>query len=140
MQIVFKTLLVFQVFPYVDEGNWCIFLTTICWSSTEVLRFTFYSLKTLQVDTLNSSFGSMISTLRYNTFIGLYPAGFTGELLSYYAAWKFLKSAKEKGSDVPFSLFLPNQYNISFDYELFLRCIPIIYAYGCPALYFHMWR
>ena len=115
-------------------------MATLCWSITEITRFSFYSLKTLDVDISTNMLGSIIGHMRYNSFIILYPVGVTGELLCFYSCWLYCIKRREAAMSVPLTLKLPNAYNFAFDYENFLKfAVPIIYIAGFPGLYMHMW-
>mmetsp|Transcript_5586 Transcript_5586/g.9599 ORF Transcript_5586/g.9599 Transcript_5586/m.9599 type:complete len:168 (+) Transcript_5586:291-794(+) len=128
-----------MILPIVPRGHWAVFLTCLCWSVTEVIRFSFYSLKLLNVSP--SSFSNyIIGGLRYNLFIILYPLGVTGELLSCYQVWQYLGSLPDQ-QPKPFTVTMPNPLNISFHFEAFLLfCVPLVYALCFPPLYMYLWN
>lgn len=139
-QIFSRYMVLYGVLPYVSHANPCIWVTCLCWSITEVVRFSFYSIKTLDVDLNSSTLANLIGTLRYSTFIVLYPVGVTGELFCFYSAWQHFSSLKVEHRPVPFSITLPNAWNLSFDWELFVRVgVPLLYIACFPGLYMHMW-
>jgi very-long-chain (3R)-3-hydroxyacyl-CoA dehydratase len=80
----------------------------------------------------------LIGHLRYNTFLVLYPLGVTGELVCFCNVWTKIKDVKPENK--PFSIFMPNNINIIFDYAFFIKwLIPIIYIVFFPQLFMHMW-
>ncbi|KAI4890502.1 hypothetical protein NFI96_000353 [Prochilodus magdalenae] len=70
----------------------------------------------------------------YNLFIVMYPFGVIGELMTIYAALPYVRRSGM------YSLRLPNQYNVSFDYYYFLIIVMLSYIPLFPQLYFHMLR
>ena len=70
----------------------------------------------------------LIGHLRYNTFLVLYPLGVTGELVCFYNVWSQINDIKPENK--PFSIFMPNNINIIFDYAFFIKwLVPIISKY-----------
>lgn len=69
---------------------------------------------------------------RYTTFIALYPIGVTGELLCLY--WAQKDASKHK----IWSIELPNTYNLTFSYFVFLWVVILLYIPLFPQLYLHM--
>jgi len=86
-QIMSRLFILHMVFPLVEKGHFSIYMACLCWSFTEVTRFTFYSLKELDMFNYHNLFALIVGFFRYNSFIVLYPIGVTGELLSCYKAW-----------------------------------------------------
>ena len=86
-QIASRLLILYGMLPYVPEGHFSIFMTCVCWSITEVVRFTLYGLKTAGVDMTLNTFADFVQTLRYTLFIVLYPVGITGELITCFKTW-----------------------------------------------------
>ena len=81
-----------MIMPLVEQGHFAIFMATLCWSFTEVVRFTFYSLKELDMFNYHNLFALVVGFFRYNSFIILYPVGVTGELLCSFKAWQHLRA------------------------------------------------
>lgn len=89
-------------------------LIMFAWSITEVIRYGFYF--TGLID--NES--KLLLTLRYTTFIFLYPMGVTGELLIVYS-WM-----KKDG--------------LNWDVQDIVFCgIVLLYVIFFPKMYMHMW-
>ena len=44
-QIVSRLFILWGIFPYVPAGHYAVFGTCMCWSFTEVVRFTYYTIK-----------------------------------------------------------------------------------------------
>ena len=113
-------------------------MATLCWSFTEVVRFTFYSLKELDMFNYHNLFALVVGFFRYNSFIVLYPVGVTGELLCSFKAWQHLR-AKPQGQK-EFTIEMPNTLNSGFDFQnIIMIGIPVIYIAFFPGLYMHMW-
>ena len=111
----------------------------MCWSFTEVVRFTYYTIKQVGWDQAGSLFQMAIGFLRYNGFWVLYPVGVSGELMCCYQVWLRL-SQIENDRVKPFTLTLPNTYNFSFSFETFIKYgIPICYL-NFPPMFMHMVR
>ncbi|XP_072175951.1 very-long-chain (3R)-3-hydroxyacyl-CoA dehydratase 2-like [Diadema setosum] len=105
-----------------------IILYVMAWTITEVIRYAFY------VFALLNRLPYVLMWLRYTLFIVLYPIGVTGELWTIYLALPYVKSTGL------YSLELPNDYNISFDYYSVLIFLMILYIPIFPRLYSHMLR
>ena len=127
-----------MVFPSVTVYDYSIWMCSLCWSVTEIVRFTFYTLKELKIE--DTVLAQITGVFRYNLFILLYPLGVSHELLACYRAWQELRLILDKGAKIPFSIYLPNKFNCSFDLEFFIKVfIPILYISIFPSLYMHMW-
>lgn len=131
-------------------------LALLAWSITEIIRYSFYGLNLLDVvpgvliflryvatnfsqSKISNSFPRDNSYLiqinflfRYTTFIILYPTGVSGELLCLYWAQNYAKN------NSIWSIELPNAYNFSFSYYIFLWVVIILYIPLFPQLYMHM--
>jgi len=88
IQILSRYVVLYMIFPYVEENHFSVFLACICWAWTEVVRFTFYTLKELNMGQATNTFAGIVGYFRYNSFIVCYPVGITGELMAYYMAWE----------------------------------------------------
>jgi hypothetical protein len=86
-QIVSRLFILHMIFPLVESEHFCIFVATICWAVTEVTRFTFYTLKELNLFKVSNPLAELIGHMRYNSFIFLYPIGVSGELICCFKAW-----------------------------------------------------
>jgi len=87
VQILSRYFILYGIFPYVPEGHYAVFMACICWAWTEVIRFSFYTMKEFKITISIYSIPRMIGFFRYNSFIVLYPIGVSGELLSCFKAW-----------------------------------------------------
>lgn len=90
------------------------------WSVTEVIRYSFYALKEV------GSVPAVLTWLRYTTFIVLYPIGVSSELAM---VWLALPELRHTGM---WSLDMPNQFNMVFDYHIFCILMMLAYAPGAP--------
>ncbi|XP_033640598.1 very-long-chain (3R)-3-hydroxyacyl-CoA dehydratase 2-like [Asterias rubens] len=129
-QVVSRLLLVWPIVHAVPQvqNELSVILFLLAWTTTEVMRYAFYTLGLL------NRLPYALTWSRYTFFIVLYPIGVTGELLTIYAA---LPHVKESGL---FSVTLPNNLNVSFDYWSFLIVIMCTYIPIFPRLYSHMIR
>lgn len=137
-QIFSRFVIAGACFPLVPEGHWAIYLAVICWCFAEIIRFSFYIVKELEVCVYTSFLGRMIATARYNLFILNYPLGVSGELIAIYQAWTTMEAMKQRGEPMPFSIEMPNALNAAFDMRIFAMLTPIPYLIGFPSLYGHM--
>jgi len=96
------------------------------WCIAEITRYLYYVLS------LYNACPPFITWCRYSFFIVLYPAGVLGELISMYSALPFIEERQL------FAYNLPNKFNISFDYRIFIMLSMFTYLPGFPDLYGHM--
>eukprot|EP00347_Sterkiella_histriomuscorum_P003361 403364588 len=136
-QYVSRIFVVYGVFPYVanPDGQYSIILCVLMWSTIEVIRFSFYTVKQYQF-LADSPIAVLLGYIRYNTFIPVYPTGVSGELLAVYHAVQTIQYMLIK----PYTIRMPNQWNFAFDYQLYLTITPLFYILGFPGLYMHMFR
>ncbi|KAI1889138.1 hypothetical protein AGOR_G00175980 [Albula goreensis] len=105
-----------------------VILFLVVWTVTEITRYSFYTFNLLK------HLPYFIKWARYNMFIVMYPLGVAGELMTIYAALPYVRRSGM------FSMRLPNKYNVSFDYYIFLIIVMLSYIPLFPQLYFHMLR
>ncbi|XP_031439853.1 very-long-chain (3R)-3-hydroxyacyl-CoA dehydratase 1 [Clupea harengus] len=98
------------------------------WTLTEIFRYSYYTFNLLH------HLPYFIKWARYNLFIVLYPLGVIGELMTIYAALPYVRKS------AMFSMRLPNKYNVSFDYYIFLILVMLSYIPLFPQLFLHMLR
>ena len=67
--------------------------------------------------------------LRYTAFIPLYPIGVVGEMGAIWLALPVIKEKKLR------SVVLPNMWNFSFDYGMFLKLLLVVY----PVLWWQLY-
>ncbi|CAH1102667.1 unnamed protein product [Psylliodes chrysocephalus] len=101
-------------------------LALLAWSVTEIIRYSMYTLSLL------GQAPYFLTWLRYSTFTILYPIGITGELLCIYAA------QKEVGENGLYSIKMPNQFNVIFNYQHVLVFLMLLYIPLFPQLFMHM--
>jgi len=104
-------------------------MCTLAWSWTEVVRFSFYTLKQLKIEANTAT--EIINFFRYNSFFLLYPLGVGGELLSSYHAWTQISSLPNLAK--PYLIDLRPDI-MPFDWvELGIKWVmPIVYAVFFP--------
>lgn len=93
------------------------------WSIAEVLRYSYYALSTI------NKVPYFLTWCRYSLFLVLYWFGFSGEMILMYKALPMIKRKH------PFSLKLPNPYNVSFYPDYFLSLVMLLYT-PCKFLLF----
>ncbi|KAK2168286.1 hypothetical protein LSH36_18g03019 [Paralvinella palmiformis] len=102
-----------------DPVVWWLFLT---WSAIELVRYPYYMLSSIGRES------RIITWLRYTMWIPLYPLGFTLEGII------LLKAIPIYDVSQRWSVDLPNSYNMSFSFPLFLKVYLVIYVIGIYIL------
>jgi len=96
------------------------------WTITEMIRYSMYAIQ------LISTPPYFLTWLRYTFFIIAYPVGVSGELLCKYTGfWE----AKDSGV---LSIELPNCWNFTFQFSMFIAALGFLYIPGFPPMYLHM--
>ncbi|XP_065214780.1 very-long-chain (3R)-3-hydroxyacyl-CoA dehydratase hpo-8-like [Planococcus citri] len=128
MQVYSRVLVVLGVLIAIpaSQNSIGVPLALVCWSITEIIRYSFYALGIL------NAVPYFLLWCRYTFFIVLYPFGVSGELLCMYAAQAYVAEHKN------FTIELPNAMNFTFSYQYFLLFNMIGYIPGFPQLYLHM--
>lgn len=108
--------------PEVQESYYVAAMLT-AWSLSEVIRYPWYAANTVQ------SCPFWLTWLRYTAFIPLYPIGVVGEMASAVTALPYI--AERKLHCIP----MPNPYNISFDYRIFMIGLLCLY----PLLWWQLY-
>ncbi|KAM9989090.1 hypothetical protein ACTFIY_005124 [Dictyostelium cf. discoideum] len=108
------------------QNHFFLSLMLMSWSITEVIRYSFYALSILKIDSY------ILGWLRYTTFIILYPTGVTGETGTIWTSLEFVKNTKFM------TLTMPNSLNFAFDFHNILICSLGFYVVGLPYLYTYM--
>jgi hypothetical protein len=49
-----------------------------------------------------------------------------------------MDAMNKRGEAVPWSIVMPNNWNYSFDFRIFVMLVPVFYIVGFPSLYGHM--
>jgi len=131
MQVSSRLLLVWGILHYSPESRtqFGFGLMVLSWATTEIPRYLFYSINVLN----SSSVPSILTWLRYSTFLILYPTGITGELLCIWNSLPFFK----KHPDV-LSVYMPNRLNFELTYTGFLYFILALYVPGSWFMYTYM--
>ncbi|CAG9332901.1 unnamed protein product [Blepharisma stoltei] len=102
----------------------------IAWGCAESIRYSNYFYASLDLKQ-----PKFMVWLRYSGFIVLYPIGVFSELMCLYSALPVI----EKCCPRVYSISMPNPYNFSFDFLIFVKYfVPLFYAAGFPFLYGYM--
>ena len=100
-------------------------LIWFAWSSIEVVRYSFYTLKLLQKDANSFNIPYFLTWCRYTFFIVLYPIGTAGEMMTIWNAQKDFSK---------YIIWGNNNFNISVStlfYPLYILYIPALtFMYG----------
>lgn len=130
LQVFSRVFMVWGIIRPVEKVQVCPFLplTLIAWGVTEVIRYSYYCTN------LIGSPPRFLTWCRYTFFLGLYPAGISGEVGNILYS---LDTIRRKQL---FSLALPNSYNISFSYFYFCLFLIASYVPVFPQLFSHMLR
>ncbi|XP_072027513.1 very-long-chain (3R)-3-hydroxyacyl-CoA dehydratase 2-like [Amphiura filiformis] len=129
-QVASRVFLVWAITHSVREvqNDASVTLYITAWTLTEIIRYAFYTFGLL------NRLPYVLTWCRYTLFIFLYPLGVCGELLTVYAAIPYVKNSGL------YSISLPNDLNVSFDYYYILFIIMLLYVPIFPRLYSHMIR
>uniref|UniRef100_A0A8C4WPF7 Very-long-chain (3R)-3-hydroxyacyl-CoA dehydratase n=1 Tax=Eptatretus burgeri TaxID=7764 RepID=A0A8C4WPF7_EPTBU len=127
-QVSSRVFLVWAVASSVPDiqNEYSVLLFLTAWTITEIVRYSFYTFSLLNF------LPYFIKWARYSFFILLYPLGVSGELFLIYAALPYVHKTGL------YSISLPNAYNFSFDYYIFLIIVMLSYIPIFPQLYLHM--
>eukprot|EP00116_Pleurobrachia_bachei_P009663 sb/3469925/ len=98
----------------------------IAWCVAEIVRYWYYALS------LVDKVPYFLTWCRYSFFTFLYPIGVSGELLTIFSILPMITATGM------FSLALPNKWNFSFNYPIFLMIYMMGYVPYLPKLYMHM--
>lgn len=129
-QVASRVFMVWAIVNPVErtQNSFYLPLMLTAWGVTEVVRYSYY------FTNLVGRPPKFLTWCRYSLFLGLYPLGVTGEMGTICMA---LDTIKKKQL---FSISLPNQANISFNFYYF--CLLVLLSYGplFPQLFGHMLR
>jgi very-long-chain (3R)-3-hydroxyacyl-CoA dehydratase len=104
-------------------------LMVLSWASTEIPRYFFYAWNVISPATLPS----ILTYIRYSTFLILYPTGITGEVFCILASLPYFKSHPKV-----LSYYMPNDLNFEIKYLYVLYAILAIYVPGSYYMYTYM--
>ncbi|XP_077990338.1 very-long-chain (3R)-3-hydroxyacyl-CoA dehydratase 2-like [Glandiceps talaboti] len=129
-QVFSRVFLLWGIVHSIPEVQNQIGVTTfmLAWTPTEIIRYAFYTFG------LMNRLPYIITWCRYTLFIILYPLGVMGELTTFYKSLSYIKESEM------FSMTLPNDYNVSFNFYYFVIVTLIMYIPVFPRLYSHMIR
>ncbi|XP_048856982.1 very-long-chain (3R)-3-hydroxyacyl-CoA dehydratase 1 isoform X2 [Brienomyrus brachyistius] len=128
VQVCSRIFMVWFITNSIKQNEESVILFLVVWTVTEITRYSFYTFSLL------NHLPYFIKWARYNMFIVMYPLGVAGELMTIYTALPYVRKSGM------FSMRLPNKYNVSFDYYIFLIIVMLSYIPLFPQLYFHMLR
>ncbi|EFA76185.1 hypothetical protein PPL_10402 [Heterostelium album PN500] len=128
VQVLFRNQVLLGCLLYVPEAqvHWGVTLLFFFWGVSELIRFPFY---------IAQAYGDcppILTWLRYNAFIILYPIGFAAENILYYVMMPYILVRRVHFWD------MPNYLNFSFNYYYFLLIWIGISLLGFPKQYLYM--
>jgi len=132
MQLASRLFVVLVVFPLAVDTQPFPFIeyTVLAWSITEIIRFIFYSFKSLQ---------SIVGHLRYNSFLVLYPLGVSCECACFLFAHLALgKMSATEQEEKMLLVQMPNYLNVGLSIDYLIMLMAPTYAIGFPMLFGHM--
>ncbi|BHF65439.1 Very-long-chain [Sparganum proliferum] len=111
LQVLGRNLVFFLILvPHKEvQEDTAVFILFLVWSMIELFRYPYYLLRIF-----DEEFG-LLTYLRYTAWIPLYPIGFMCEGKLIILAMPLLEQSRK------FCLDLPNPWNVSFDFPLFLH-------------------
>ena len=78
-----RSIVLLYVIQFIENENYVKLLSATAFCVGDVIRYTFYNLKLLNIKEEESSFASFIGFMRYNLWLILYPTGMFSEFLMY---------------------------------------------------------
>ncbi|GLE01747.1 hypothetical protein PINS_up010585 [Pythium insidiosum] len=129
MQAAARMWLLWAITPHwpASHGQIGCVLMVLSWSLAEVPRYTFYAFNVI------GRVPSSIVYLRYTLFLVLYPAGFTGEVMTMLST---LPAMKASG----LAIRLPSPFTVDIPYYVMAFALAVLYAPGLFIMYAHMLR
>jgi very-long-chain (3R)-3-hydroxyacyl-CoA dehydratase len=120
----------FVVIPFPEvQQSWKLTLMVVSWSLSEIPRYPFYV-----VNLLTDQVPFLMKFFRYSGFLLLYPTGIAGELLCIFQALPEIRRTN------PWSIYMPNAYNVEFSFYWFMWLVIAVYLPGSPFMYLHMMK
>lgn len=119
--------LVLDAIPQLQSGWWGVAMLG-AWSAAEVVRYPWYAATTL------GACPGWLTWLRYTAFIPLYPLGVTAEMAVLADALPTLRTKRM------YSVAMPNAYNFTFEYHVFIMVVLALYPFLWWQLYSSLLR
>ncbi|XP_031564729.1 very-long-chain (3R)-3-hydroxyacyl-CoA dehydratase-like [Actinia tenebrosa] len=128
MQVSGRNLILFLVLVPNKElhEDPVVFLLFLVWSLIEIIRYPFYIAQTLNIPI------EPLIWLRYSAWIPLYPLGILSEATLVWKAIPLMEKSQR------FSFSLPNDFNFSFSFSLFLKFYLPFLFYGGTYMMIYM--
>lgn len=111
-----------------------VFIVIMMFATIEAIRYPFYMLKQFNLD--KTTVGLIYSHLRYNSFIPIYPVGAVFEVITGLQSIRTVRSMEKK----PYSIEMPNTFNVAIDFEYVLYSTTIIYVLVFPQNFSYLWK
>jgi len=124
-QISSRLFIVFTAVQICPDHSMWLFLTFLAWATIEVIRYPFYFFKSFDGDE-PSILSRILGHLRYNAFLIVYPLGATGEMFLSFDGLGYVDLSYVK----PFTIEMPNEWNLAFNYKYFVSLLPLLYFFG----------
>ncbi|KAK3097558.1 hypothetical protein FSP39_010781 [Pinctada imbricata] len=120
IQVLGRSIILFVIIHHEERIHDApaVYFLILTWSLVELIRYPFYMLGLVNKKIY------LVTWLRYTAWIPLYPLGFLLEGIVVIMAIPLYEQTEK------FSLELPNQYNMSFSFPLFLKIYPVFLLIG----------
>ena len=130
MQVFSRIFLVWAILYGVPASrtSWSVSLMVASWCLADVPRYMWYTLN--QASPSRVPFA--LTYIRFSAFILMYLTGISGELITI---WHGLDAIK---ADRPWSITMPNPWNVCFDFYWATLFVLALYIPGSPIMYTHM--
>eukprot|EP01027_Heterolobosea_sp_BB2_P024371 GEZU01036691.1.p1 GENE.GEZU01036691.1~~GEZU01036691.1.p1 ORF type:complete len:227 (-),score=64.00 GEZU01036691.1:80-760(-) len=128
MQVFSRVMLVWGIVVSAPpmQGHWVVSTMIGSWALVEMIRYSFYALNLIGLSPYP------LLWLRYTAFTVLYPTGILSEIGCILLALPYLREANL------YSLSMPNQLNIAFNYFYYVLLYLGTYIPGAPTMFGHM--
>ena len=110
---------VFIFQPNYEIDFWPQLATFVVWALADIIRYVSYIAKIINPDGEKSLLSSVTEWMRFNCFLVFYPVGYAAELAGGFSGTRKLLLLDDDDK-IPYTLRMPNQFNVSFDFLFFI--------------------
>ena len=104
----------------------------ICFSAGECSRYSYNLVNILGL--VRTRIGRLVGHFRWNLFLVLYPVGALGDGMAGCFTIPVFKAT----DPMPYSILMPNKFNIAFNMAYFLTVLPVGYILQFPINFAHL--
>ncbi|EFO24724.2 hypothetical protein LOAG_03759 [Loa loa] len=129
LQVCGRLAFIYVIDGYPDiQSSWTTYVLIIAYFSIEIFRYPYYAASSLKIEI------SLLTWLRYNMWILLYPVGLLLEGLTLYRSIPYYHRTEK------YSIKLPNVANIGFNFSFVLGIFFLfVFPFVAVHLLRHMW-